>query len=231
MPLMGSATMIAMYDVQSGWIAKHDDWHSHEHMEERVSIPGFLRGRRYVALTGAPRYFVLYEADTVASLVGDAYLDRLNSPTPWSSKTMPNMTNMMRTICTVSLSAGLGVGGSMAYVPMRIPANAQVPVRDHLRATFEALANRPPLVGLHLVEGDGQASRIETKEKSLRGTPDAVADWLLLAEGYDDVGGVFDSGPLSPSELGSLGAEAVGPVSTYTLTALVSKEDVSVATD
>ncbi len=29
-----------------------DDWHAHEHMPERLSIPGFLRGSRWVAADG-----------------------------------------------------------------------------------------------------------------------------------------------------------------------------------
>ena len=30
------------------------EWHSREHMPERVGIPGFRRGRRYLAVSGAP---------------------------------------------------------------------------------------------------------------------------------------------------------------------------------
>ena len=43
MALLGQAAMVAIYDLEAGWEAKHDDWHSHEHMHERVGIPGFLR--------------------------------------------------------------------------------------------------------------------------------------------------------------------------------------------
>ena len=49
-------------------IAEHDDWHTHEHLPERLSIPGFLRGTRWVALQGQPRYLVLYEVERLDTL-------------------------------------------------------------------------------------------------------------------------------------------------------------------
>ena len=58
--------------------AKDDfyEWHNREHMPERVGIPGFRRGRRYVAIEGAPEYFNLYEADSPEMLGGPDYLER-----------------------------------------------------------------------------------------------------------------------------------------------------------
>ena len=43
-------------------------WHVSEHIPERVSVPGFLRGRRYVAHDGIPRYFNFYETETLEVL-------------------------------------------------------------------------------------------------------------------------------------------------------------------
>jgi hypothetical protein len=40
------------------------EWHNREHMPERAGIPGFRRGRRYIATAGGPEYFNLYEADS-----------------------------------------------------------------------------------------------------------------------------------------------------------------------
>ncbi len=50
------------------------EWHNREHMPERVGIPGFRRGRRYVAISGAPEFFNLYEADSPETLAGQDYL-------------------------------------------------------------------------------------------------------------------------------------------------------------
>jgi hypothetical protein len=52
MALHSDAAMIMFYDVASGAEDDHDDWHTHEHMPERVSIPGFLRGSRWTGADG-----------------------------------------------------------------------------------------------------------------------------------------------------------------------------------
>ena len=61
MPLPGKAAMLLLFDVLPEAIPEHDDWHTHEHLPERLSIPGFLRGTRWVATDGQRRYFVIYE--------------------------------------------------------------------------------------------------------------------------------------------------------------------------
>jgi len=88
MPLLGKAAMLLTFDVEQDAISEHDDWHTHEHLPERLSIPGFLRGTRWVAVRGAPRYAVLYEVDRLETLGSRNYLERLNNPSPWTSKMM-----------------------------------------------------------------------------------------------------------------------------------------------
>src|SRR4029453_7975918 len=86
LPLAGSAVLASWNDIAPGGDAEFDHWHTTEHIPERVSVPGFLRGRRYNAIAGNPTYFTLYETDTVAVLQSPAYLARLNAPTPWTAK-------------------------------------------------------------------------------------------------------------------------------------------------
>ena len=38
--------MLLAFDIAADTIAEHDDWHTHEHLPERLAIPGFLRGTR-----------------------------------------------------------------------------------------------------------------------------------------------------------------------------------------
>jgi hypothetical protein len=49
MPLLGQAAMLLTFDIVEEAIPEHDDWHTHEHLPERLSIPGFLRGTRWVS--------------------------------------------------------------------------------------------------------------------------------------------------------------------------------------
>ena len=54
MPLLGSAAMLLSFDVEADAIDEHDRWHTHEHLPERLSIPGFRRGTRWLATDGGP---------------------------------------------------------------------------------------------------------------------------------------------------------------------------------
>ena len=73
--------MLLNFDIVPEAVAEHDDWHTHEHLPERLSIPGFLRGTRWSATSSGPAYCVLYEVEQLATLASEAYLARLNAPT------------------------------------------------------------------------------------------------------------------------------------------------------
>ena len=61
MGLLGEAALAVWWDIPAGATSEFEDWHSHEHMPERLRIPGFLRGTRWVTLWGGPTYFVMFE--------------------------------------------------------------------------------------------------------------------------------------------------------------------------
>ena len=82
MGLLGKGALLIWHDPSAEVESDYNEWHSKEHMFERVGIPGFRRGQRAVAISGAPRYFNLYEVDDAETLTSKAYLDRLNDPTP-----------------------------------------------------------------------------------------------------------------------------------------------------
>ena len=84
MALAGGGAVAIWHDIAPEGREAFYAWHGREHMPERVGIPGFLRGRRYVALRGAPEFFNLYETRSPAVVSGPDYLARLNAPTPWT---------------------------------------------------------------------------------------------------------------------------------------------------
>ena len=47
--MLGRAAVAMWWDVPPEVRAEWEDWHSHEHMPERLGIPGFLRGTRWIA--------------------------------------------------------------------------------------------------------------------------------------------------------------------------------------
>ena len=108
--MLGKAAIAMWWDVAADVRAEWEDWHTNEHFPERLAIPGFLRGSRWVS---GEHYFVLYEAESLDVISSGTYLARLNDPTPWSRKMMPHHRNMVRSLCNVKASAGAGLGQYM----------------------------------------------------------------------------------------------------------------------
>ena len=75
MSLAGMGIVALWHDLVPDAKEEFYEWHSRERMPERVGIPGFRRGRRYVAVNGAPEFFVLYEADSPEVLGGLDFLE------------------------------------------------------------------------------------------------------------------------------------------------------------
>ena len=116
MALLGSAAIAMWWDIAPAQRVEFEDWHSHEHFPERLSIPGFLRGSRWSNANEG--FFVMYELETYDTLTSPHYLKRLNNPTPWSTKMMPHHRNMVRSQCRVLDSYGGGIAGSLLTMRM-----------------------------------------------------------------------------------------------------------------
>lgn len=182
MPLLGKAAMLLSFDIDPQAIAEHDDWHTHEHLPERLSIPGFVRGTRWKAVADRPGYFVLYEVAGLETLTSGAYLERLNNPSPWTSKIMLSYRNMSRGFCSATGSFGLGLGHCCALIRFKPLSGAESSLRDWLlEDTLPGLPSRPGIGSVHLLEG--ALTPAMTNEQRIRGA-DSGFDWALLLLGY-----------------------------------------------
>ena len=188
--LLGPAAMLLAFDVAPEAIPEHDDWHTHEHLPERLSIPGFLRGARWVATQGGPRYCVLYEVEALATLSSQPYLERLNQPSAWTRKMMPHYRGMTRGFCAVAGSVGAGTGATARLLRFKPEAGAAEPLRAWLREEIPVLASKRGIAGAHLLEG--AATPPMTNEQRIRGA-DAGVDWALLVVGYGEQAPEMDS--------------------------------------
>lgn len=172
--MLGRAAMLLFFDIVPEAIAEHDDWHTHEHLPERLSIPGFVRGTRWVGLRGGqPRYFVIYEVSDIGVLTSAPYLERLNNPTPWTQKMMPSYRGMTRGFCAVTASSGLGLGTAALVARFKPAGDA---------AWVDELSSQPGLGGCYRFESAADAPM--TREQSIRGK-DAGVDSVLVVTGYD----------------------------------------------
>jgi glutathione S-transferase len=182
MALAGKGVVAIWHGIRPEGRAEFYEWHNREHMPERVGIPGFLRGRRYIAHEGAPEFFTLYETATPEVLAGADYLARLNAPTEWTRRATRHFTDTSRSLCRVVLSLGPGAGGWLMTWRYDVAPGREHDQRARLEPALEDIAQAPGIVGAHLCIADAQASAIETEEK--KGRPkNAVPGWVVLVEG------------------------------------------------
>ncbi|MDO9131932.1 DUF4286 family protein [Hydrogenophaga sp.] len=183
MPFQGQAAMLLTFDIVEEAIIEHDDWHTHEHLPERLSIPGFLRGTRWVATSGAPRYLVLYEVEHLETLASPAYLERLNKPSPWTQKMMPNYRGMTRGLCSVVSSHGHGMGHFGLLLRFKPVPGKEASLGSWLsHVVLPMLPAQRGLSSAHLLRS-GLTPEM-TAEQRIRGA-DAGVDGALLVTGYE----------------------------------------------
>ena len=204
MGLAGNAAVIIWNDVLEGARADFLAWHNREHMLERVGIPGFHRGRRGCAVTGGPEFLTLYEVEDGDVLVSGPYLERLDAPSVWTRRVLPQFRNTARSLCRTEVSLGGGIGGFMATVRLShaVEASDAAGVRTAFsRAASQVLRSSPEVTGTHLLLRDLAASRREIAEGRLRTESVAMPATILLVE----------ANSARPAEEGArLIAEAVG---------------------
>jgi hypothetical protein len=179
---MRAGAAVAMWcDVAFEVREEFDHWHAHEHMPERLGIPGFLRGSRWVAEQGSG-YFILYEVQSEAVLTSAAYLERLNNPTPWSRRMMPHHRNMVRGLCRIEASYGSGLGQAMLTRRFSAEQRKADALRAWLSGVLGALPARKGVTASFLLRSIAQPAAA-TAEQRLRGG-DRPPDWVALVNGY-----------------------------------------------
>jgi hypothetical protein len=182
----GSGALIAWHDVEKGREAEYLDWHSHEHMKERLAIPGFLQGRRYSVVGSGPQFLILYTVRDPDVFTSQTYLEHLNHPTDWTQQVMPALRNMNRSLCRVAASSGFGAGCCLQTIRFSPEPGREAHLRGGLTSEAQALAHQQGLCAAHLLIADQERSRTPTRETAYRAGQDAVADWVLVVEGYDE---------------------------------------------
>lgn len=228
MSLLGKGALTIWHDIVAGCETDYNEWHSKEHMLERVGVTGFRRGQRGRALSGSPRYLNLYEVDTLATLTSKPYLDRLNDPTPWSRKAMSYFHNSNRTLCEVVTSVGSGVCGFVLTVQLGVAPGRGEDLAGWLTAAMPELVKRNGVIGAHYLEGDTAASRIETEEKRLKPAGDTIADRVVLVGGCDAqaLEEVRDS-VLTPAALSAHGATDQSRFALYQTVHCITEPDLA----
>lgn len=189
MSLAGGGAICIWNDITDEGRDEFYAWHLTEHMPERVGIPGFRRGRRYIALDAAsrPEFFTLYETADTGVLTGPDYLARLNAPTPWTKKATQGFRKTSRALTRVQTSLGPGSGGILGTLRFAVTRGRETAATSLLsEKALPAAAGMAQISGAHLCVTNREASAEKTAES--RGRPDILAapDWVVLVEGCNE---------------------------------------------
>lgn len=130
-------------DVDAAHDLDYNRWYDREHVLERVSIPGFTSGTRYVAIDAAKRYLGLYHTESLEVFGSPAYRQAFMHQTPWSVSNLNRMQQPVRRVCQVLARTGCGQGSVLLVI--------QLP----LGSTPEALENQILDLGAHLSQREG----------------------------------------------------------------------------
>ena len=127
----GTGLLMVWCDVPADKEPEFNRWYNEEHIDERLSVPGFLSAARYEAVKGGPKHLAVYELESPAVLQSAAYKKVSQNPTEWTKRSGPNaiattfVRNVYRQIHPASLTpavAASGMAPALQLGRMDVPA-------------------------------------------------------------------------------------------------------------
>jgi hypothetical protein len=179
--LLGRGAVLVWNDVTDEGREEFYEWHDKEHIPERLAIPGFRRGRRFVRPGHSPRWFTMYEADDLSIVTSPEYLTRLNAPTSATVSVLRYFRNTSRAVCRVVHSVGSSTGGHVLTMRLSPPdSEGQAMCKYLCGEAFPRAMALTSVVACHLYAADQSGSYVTTAESSTRKFD--VPSWVLLCE-------------------------------------------------
>ena len=179
--------LMAFYaDIDPENVEDYRRWHNCEHMEERVRIPGFLRGRRYRGYDGAPGFLMSYETETAAVLGSPAYHAALNAPTAWTKRALTWFRNPVRSIYGLLAETGEVPWRAAPYLlaaRFNVPADAEPAFLSDLGpALLRGAVDGAAVPRARLYAIDEAISAMMTSERKIYGGGPGNQKFLVLVE-------------------------------------------------
>lgn len=209
----GTGLMAFWSDIDDDYLLRYQQWHNCEHVPERVSTPGFLRGRRYRDVSCAPHFLMMYETESPATLGSEPYLAKLNNPTPWTKEALVHFRNPARGIYSLADTAGEEgefCAGWLTSLRFNLAGDVGP---DEARRWLEAMASRPAIGRVQLWRADVATSGIVTSERRIYGGSAAGDHLLLLVEAerpHDEQGDVLGAADAAVPALAARRDEILG---------------------
>ncbi len=130
-------------------------WYDREHLQERMSIRGFRRARRFHSLVSCPRpYLALYDTDSVQTFRSQAYQQAFARQTDWSHRNFARMRETQRRVGDLIVDVGQGEGGALALFVVKNDGLQPTQIECH----FQAVVERDHVVRASLLRTDVELS-------------------------------------------------------------------------
>ena len=173
-------------DIKEDMRDEFVQWHSIEHLPERVSIPGFISGQRWYGEDASPQYLTTYVTQNTEVLTSDAYIQRLNNPTPWTLKTVAAFCNTCRAAGEVIWEYGSKKGYGGHILAIRITELEDLTIlTEHLNSLANSLEQCfAELLRARLVLTTPTASQLPTAERAIRTGDQNEPHMVLLLESF-----------------------------------------------
>jgi len=191
MPLHGQAFLALWNDIAAAREQEYDQWHTLEHVPERVAVTGIHGARRYVnRRRTSHRYFTLYDVAGLDVFDSAEYQDLLRNPTPWSAAMRPDFSNFVRAPCAVRQSAGIGIGAAIACLCTQGDGVAD----DRTGTALAHALTLPGVTAAHWGSGQGGPPTVPWQQPSAPSAPSSAPaapsaprafDTVLLLEALD----------------------------------------------
>jgi hypothetical protein len=177
--MRGAGFLAIWSDIEPNNLTDYQHWLTREHTAERVTTKGFLASRVFRATRAdVSRFFILYELDAPEVLDGSAYLARLNAPTPWSQRIMPQLGTFVRGGGVIKARAGRGEGSTI--VALRVEHLPEKPQR-----LADAIVAMDGIAAVQIGATDHARTSVPTVEKGMRQNEGIFAG-LLIIEALDE---------------------------------------------
>ena len=169
-------------DYETAVEEEYERWYMRQHLPERIGVPGFRFGRRYVRLAGDRKYFTFYETDSPDVLWSPEYMRRLEHPTNWTQRVMEGFHNTIRTVCRKEASVGTAMGCYAITFRSLGPSGLEAASIDVLAGRLvPELSARDGVCHTHFWVAAKEQTPPKTAETDIRGTDDMLS-WAVIIE-------------------------------------------------
>jgi hypothetical protein len=163
-----------------------NEWYDREHVRNRVDVPGFIWGKRYVAVHGAPHYMALYATEGPHVQAGEGFFKVVTNPTRGETRFAPHFYNSIRMMCDVTASVGEAEGGFAGFLTLTPQTGATGRLRTYVKRTLlPKLHAQRGIMAAHLWERNVEATRQASRGFPGKNLPKSIVTpaWVLGYEG------------------------------------------------